>query len=56
MVELADRHGLTPLILTHINPYGIFALDMNTRLPLDPPRHGPGASRGQMWLYDERVG
>ena len=53
----ADRRGLTPLILTHINPYGIFALDMNTRLPLDPPRHGPGSSsRGQLWLYDERVG
>jgi TnpA family transposase len=51
-----DRRGLTPLVLTHINPYGIFELDMNTRLPLDPPRHRPGSARGQMWLYDEQIG
>lgn len=29
-----DLRALTPLIYTHINPYGIFELDMNERLPL----------------------
>jgi hypothetical protein len=34
-----DLQALTPLIYPHINPYGTFHLDMNTRLPLqqDPP-------------------
>jgi hypothetical protein len=31
-----DLRGLTPLIYAHVNPYGIFHLDMNTRLPVDP--------------------
>ena len=51
-----DLRGLTPLVFTHINPYGTFRLDMNTRLPIEPPRLGPGAAYGQMLLYDERVG
>src|SRR3569833_3090569 len=29
-----DRRGLSPLFWTHINPYGRFYLDMNTRLDL----------------------
>ena len=29
-----DLHALTPLIYAHINPYGIFELDMDERLPL----------------------
>lgn len=29
-----DRRGLTPLFWTHINPYGRFHLDMDTRLDL----------------------
>lgn len=29
-----DLRALTPLIYAHINPYGIFELDMNERLPL----------------------
>jgi TnpA family transposase len=29
-----DRRGLSPLIWTHINPYGRFHLDMDTRLDL----------------------
>jgi hypothetical protein len=29
-----DFRALTPLIYAHINPYGIFELDMNERLPL----------------------
>ena len=31
----ADLRGLTPLIYAHINPYGVFRLDLTTRLPLD---------------------
>jgi hypothetical protein len=31
-----DLRALTPLIYGHVNPYGIFQLDMNTRLPIDP--------------------
>jgi TnpA family transposase len=36
-----DLRGLTPLIFGHVNPYGRFELDMDTRLPL-----GDGVSRG----------
>jgi Tn3 transposase DDE domain len=28
----ADRHGLTPLFWSHVNPYGRFTLDMETHL------------------------
>ena len=31
-----DLRGLTPLIYGHVNPYGIFRLDMDARLPIDP--------------------
>jgi hypothetical protein len=31
----ADRPALTPLIYSHINPYGRFELDMETRLPIN---------------------
>jgi Tn3 transposase DDE domain len=30
-----DLRALTPLIYTHITPYGTFRLDMNERLPLE---------------------
>ncbi|CAL9654563.1 Tn3 family transposase [Streptomyces sp. enrichment culture] len=30
----ADRRGLSPLFWTHVNPYGRFELDMNSRLEL----------------------
>ena len=30
-----DFRALTPLIYTHVNPYGTFRLDMNERLPLE---------------------
>lgn len=30
-----DLAALTPLIWEHINPYGRFDLDMNTRIPLN---------------------
>ncbi len=29
-----DLAALTPLIWEHVNPYGRFELDMNTRIPL----------------------
>ncbi len=30
----ADWRGLTPLFYLHVNPYGLFDLDMETRIPL----------------------
>ncbi|MFE3905396.1 Tn3 family transposase [Streptomyces sp. NPDC059153] len=30
----ADRRALSPLFWTHVNPYGRFELDMNSRLEL----------------------
>ena len=30
-----DMRALTPLIYTHVNPYGLFRLNMQERLPLD---------------------
>ena len=30
-----DFRGLTPLIFNHINPYGIFSLDMDSRIPIE---------------------
>ncbi len=31
----ADWRGLTPLIYHHVNPYGVFHLDLNSRIPLE---------------------
>ncbi|MEW1750658.1 Tn3 family transposase [Streptomyces angustmyceticus] len=31
----ADRRALSPLFWTHVNPYGRFELDVNSRLQLD---------------------
>jgi Tn3 transposase DDE domain len=31
----ADIRGLTPLVWAHVNPYGMFDLDMERRLDLD---------------------
>jgi hypothetical protein len=44
---VADWRGLSPLLFTHINPYGTFLLDMKTRLPIEPPRRGPGQESRQ---------
>jgi hypothetical protein len=30
-----DLRGLTPLLYTHVNPYGTFILDLTTRLPIE---------------------
>lgn len=34
-MKLEDFRVLTPLIYSHVNPYGIFELDMNTRLLIE---------------------
>lgn len=36
-LKAEDLRALTPLIYAHVNPYGRFDLDMNTRLPIDEP-------------------
>jgi TnpA family transposase len=51
-----DWRGLTPLLFTHLNPYGSFLLDMKTRLPIDPHRQGPGHEGRQLGLYEEQAG
>jgi hypothetical protein len=33
--EIEDLRAVTPLIYGHVNPYGIFRLDMNARIPID---------------------
>lgn len=35
MMTTEDFRALTPLIYTHVNPYGNFDLDMTQRLPID---------------------
>jgi len=30
-----DLRALTPLLYSHVNPYGVFNLDLSTRLPID---------------------
>ena len=44
----SERRAMTPLFWGHVNPYGTFQLDMNARLPLDPPMSA--ASAGQLPL------
>ncbi|GGX67368.1 hypothetical protein GCM10010324_10820 [Streptomyces hiroshimensis] len=38
----ADRQRLSPLFWTHVNPYGRFGLDMNSRLELALATPVPG--------------
>jgi TnpA family transposase len=52
-----DRRGITPLIYAHVNPYGSFQLDLNSRLLIDPPRFGPQSVGTQLLLrYDQQTG
>jgi hypothetical protein len=30
-----DLRALSPLLYSHVNPYGVFSLDLSTRLPID---------------------
>lgn len=34
-LEPEDFRALTPLIFNHINPYGVFSLDMDVRIPIE---------------------
>ncbi len=34
-LEPEDYRALTPLFFNHINPYGVFNLDMDTRIPIE---------------------
>jgi hypothetical protein len=38
-----DRRALSPLFWAHVNPYGRFVLDMNTRLDLAATKPPGGA-------------
>jgi TnpA family transposase len=52
-----DLRGITPMIYSHVNPYGSFRIDLNSRLQLDPPRFGPQAAGIQLLLgYDQLTG
>jgi len=35
MLTRADKRALNPLIFEHVNPYGLFILNMNERLPIE---------------------
>jgi hypothetical protein len=37
-----DRRAITPLLWGHINPYGLFRLDLNTRLAIEEAEVGKG--------------
>lgn len=43
----ADRRGLSPLFWTHVNPYGRFELDMNSRLDLSAAAPIPAQRTGE---------
>lgn len=36
-VSLEDKRAITPLLHEHINPYGVFILNLNTRLAIEHP-------------------
>jgi len=36
-MTLEDKRAITPLLSEHINPYGVFLLDLNKRLPINHP-------------------
>ncbi|RCJ42358.1 hypothetical protein A6770_35115 [Nostoc minutum NIES-26] len=36
-MKQADLRALSPLIWRHVNPYGIFRLDMDERIPIENP-------------------
>ncbi len=56
-LTLHDLRGITPMIYSHVNPYGSFRIDLNSRLQLDPPRFGPQAAGTQLLLsYDQLTG
>ena len=34
-MQVEDLRALTPLIYSHVNPYGVFELNMDERIPLN---------------------
>ena len=36
-LTIEEKRAITPLLHEHINPYGIFPLDLETRLPINHP-------------------
>jgi hypothetical protein len=47
---------LTPLVYSHVNPYGSFELDFSSRLSIDPTCSGPKSIGTQMLLaYDQQT-
>ena len=59
----ADRRALSPLFWTHVNPYGRFELDMNSRLDLGlsvratlPGQRGPQDEGHPPRWHERRVG
>ncbi len=38
-----DKRAITPLLYEHINPYGIFILDLNKKIPLNHPTFNEAA-------------
>ena len=56
-LTLHDLRGITPMIYSHVNPYGSFRIDLNSRLQLDPPRFDPQTAYIQLLLgYDQLTG
>ena len=37
MSFIEDKRAITPLLHEHINPYGVFVLDLNSRLAIKHP-------------------
>jgi hypothetical protein len=38
-LTLEDKRAISPLIHSHITPYGLFVLDMNNRIPIETIHH-----------------
>jgi hypothetical protein len=36
-ITIEDKRAITPLLHEHINPYGIFVLDLSSRLAINHP-------------------
>ena len=36
-----DLRALSPLLYSHVNPYGVFNLDLSTRRAIDERTHAP---------------
>lgn len=52
-----DLRGITALLYGHVDPYRSFRLDLNSRLPIDPPQFGPQSVGTQLLLsYNQHSG